>query len=74
MTWQIFTVICFFGITAQPLCIYGGNLPILFENKNDCKQSTIKIQNIFNKPLMKRKMMMVMYCEPKEKENDKANA
>ncbi len=73
MTWQILSVICFFGITPQPLCVYNGVLPLYFETKKDCKNTTIQIQKIFNKPLLNRNMMMVMYCEQKEKENDKVD-
>tara|TARA_R110002020_G_scaffold43261_6_gene126004 strand:- start:2198 stop:2422 length:225 start_codon:yes stop_codon:yes gene_type:complete len=73
MIWQIFTVICFFGITPQPLCVYNGNLPLYFDNKNDCKNTTIQIQKVLNKPLLNRKTMMVMYCEPMEKENGKVD-
>ena len=71
MTWQIFTVICFFGISPQPLCVSDGTIPLYFDNKKDCKGAIYQIKKVFNKPLNQRKLLMVMYCEEKEeKQND----
>ena len=60
--WFIHTIICFINISITPFCVYGGKIPMQFNNYKTCDIAIDNIIETINDDLIEKEIGLMMKC------------
>jgi hypothetical protein len=67
--WSIHTIVCLINISLTPFCIYGGKLPMEFDNYKTCDIIISDIIETINEDLIEKEIGLIMKCTKNEQIN-----